>query len=143
MITISYFYFDQEENDNDYESESSGHDSIDTDFADTEEEDEEDDGSANDVFDDEKRKRRSRRVVTKSYKVVSSIRITANRRSAHKDLSSLNCNFQEPKAKKETGEKTKSEPRSRGRIATSAATIEDESSAEAIGGEFILATSVN
>lgn len=62
------FHFLQEENDNDYESESSGHDSIDTDFVDTEEEDEED-GSANDVLDEEKRKRRTRRVITKSYKV--------------------------------------------------------------------------
>ncbi len=64
------FYFSlQEEDDNDYESESSGHDSIDTDFADTEEEDNEGSDAGGGGSDDEKKKRRTRRVVTKSYKV--------------------------------------------------------------------------
>ncbi|KAL5104820.1 hypothetical protein TcWFU_000745 [Taenia crassiceps] len=87
FYTSAYGGFAEEENDNDYESESSGHDSIDTDFADTEEEDGEDDGSGGEALDDERRKRRTRRVVTKSYK--------------------------EPKVKKEANEKIKSESKSR------------------------------
>ncbi|VDD82861.1 unnamed protein product [Mesocestoides corti] len=89
FYTSAYGGFAEEEDDNDYESESSGHDSIDTDFVDTEEEDE---GSANETgagSDDEKKRRRTRRVVTKSYK--------------------------EPKAKKDSSDKVKPEPKPRSR----------------------------
>ncbi|KAM3173155.1 hypothetical protein ACTXT7_013054 [Hymenolepis weldensis] len=110
----AYGGFAEEENDNDYESESSGQDSIDTDFVDTEEEDEED-GSANDVLDEEKRKRRSRRVITKSYK--------------------------EPKAKKEANEKPKTEPRSRNRAAASGSENNDNS-AEAVEARRLRASTI-
>ncbi|EUB58915.1 Vacuolar protein sorting-associated protein [Echinococcus granulosus] len=104
FYTNAYGGFAEEENDNDYESESSGHDSIDTDFADSEEEDDEDEGSGGEAMDDEKRKRRTRRVVTKSYK--------------------------EPKTKKEVNEKITPESKSRIKTAVPAEETLTETIAE-------------
>ncbi|VDN34810.1 unnamed protein product [Dibothriocephalus latus] len=73
FYTSTYGGFTEEADDVDYESESSVQDSIDSDFVETED-DEEDDSAAG--SDDEGAKhRRTRRVITKSYKVSTQRRL--------------------------------------------------------------------